>query len=445
MRMLAIVVTLAMVFGIMPFNLSTARAGMVEDGDKIIITGEVTMDDRLFIEGEKTLVLEEGCMLDAKQGIEVEEGDKLTIEGTGSLKATGTEGAAGIGTSPYSSLGNIVINGGNIEAIGGVYQHNGNNYGGAGIGGYGINTHKYAKGSITVNGGKVHAVGGVKEDGYNNACGGAGIGGGNGQYCGEINITGGEVQAESGSCAAAIGAGNDVVMGINTSERINISGGTVIAKGNIGGSTWHNYIGETVDINISGGNITASEIGGGSRGGVANITFDWKEESKNTTRIEAKYYALSYKSTFNKPFVKENDPTEKVLVLDDLTKDESTIAIAPYAKVSPAPTPSTKKANTIKVTAKKKTLKAKILKKKSLNVKSLKIKNAVGKVTFKKVKKGTTKKIYKKVKITSKGILKFKKGKYKKKTYEIKVKIRAAGNANYLAKTLTKTVKVKVK
>ena len=440
-KVVAIVITLAIVFGMMPMNLSVVSAGMVEDGDKIIITGEVTMDDRLFIEGEKTLVLEEGCMLDAKQGIEVEEGDKLTIEGTGSLKATGTDGAAGIGISPYSSLGNIVINGGNIEAIGGAYERNGINYGGAGIGGYGRSTHDYVKGSITINGGKVHAVGGVKAEEYNNACGGAGIGGGNGQFCGEINITGGEVQAESGSCAAAIGAGNDAIMGINTSERINISGGTVIAKGNIGGSTWHNYIGETLDIHISGGNITASEIGGGSRGGVANITFDWTEEGKNTTRIEAQYYALSYKSAFNKPFVKENDPTEKVLVIDDLTKDSAKIAIVPYTKTSP----SAKKANTIKVTAKKKTIKAKKLKKKSLKVKALKVKNAVGKVTFKKVKKGTTKKIYKKVKVTNKGILKFKKGKYKKKTYKIKVKITAAGNANYLAKTLTKTVKVKVK
>ena len=112
---------------------------------------------------------------------------------------------------------------------------------------------------------------------------------------------------------------------------------------------------------------------------------------------------------------------------------------------TPKPTPTAKKANTIKVTAKKKTIKAKKLKKKSLKVKALKVKNAVGKVTFKKVKKGTTKKIYKKVKVTNKGILKFKKGKYKKKTYKIKVKIRAAGNANYLAKTLTKKVKVKIK
>ena len=104
-----------------------------------------------------------------------------------------------------------------------------------------------------------------------------------------------------------------------------------------------------------------------------------------------------------------------------------------------------KQANPIKVTAKKKTIKAKKLKKKSLKVKSLKVKNAVGKVTFKKVKKGTTKKIYKKVKVTSKGILKFKKGKYKKKTYKVKVKITAAGNSAYFAKTINKTVKVKIK
>ncbi len=77
--------------------------------------------------------------------------------------------------------------------------------------------------------------------------------------------------------------------------------------------------------------------------------------------------------------------------------------------------------------------------------KPLTIKNAQGKVTCKIVKKGTNSKIYKKIKINKKGVITFKKGKYAKKTYKIKVKITAAGNSKYNKKTITKTVKVKIK
>ena len=104
-----------------------------------------------------------------------------------------------------------------------------------------------------------------------------------------------------------------------------------------------------------------------------------------------------------------------------------------------------KVANTIKVTVKTKSLKASKLKKKKQTVKAVTVKKAQGKVTYKIVKKGTTSKIYKKIKISKKGVITFKKGKYAKKTYKIKLKITAAGNSKYNKKTVTKTIKVKVK
>ncbi len=116
---------------------------------------------------------------------------------------------------------------------------------------------------------------------------------------------------------------------------------------------------------------------------------------------------------------------------------------APASKASD--TTVKKSANTIKVTAKTKTIKAKKLKKKKQTVKAITVKNAQGKVTYKIVKKGTTFKIYKKVKINKKGVITFKKGKYAKKTYKIKVKITAAGTDKYNKKAVTKTIKVKVK
>lgn len=107
---------------------------------------------------------------------------------------------------------------------------------------------------------------------------------------------------------------------------------------------------------------------------------------------------------------------------------------------------SPKKANTIKVTAKTKTVKAKKLKSKKQTVKPLTVKNAKGAVKVTKVKSGTTARIYKKVTVNSKtGAVTFNKGKYAKKTYTIKLKITAKGNLNYKSKTLTKTVKIRVK
>lgn len=105
-----------------------------------------------------------------------------------------------------------------------------------------------------------------------------------------------------------------------------------------------------------------------------------------------------------------------------------------------------KKKNPIKVTAAKKTLKVKKLKKKNQTFKPLKVKNAKGKVTYKIVKKGTTKKIYKYLKINKKGAVTFKKWKKAKKgNYKIKVTVTAAGNKSYKKGSKSVTVKVKIK
>lgn len=91
-------------------------------------------------------------------------------------------------------------------------------------------------------------------------------------------------------------------------------------------------------------------------------------------------------------------------------------------------------------------VKAKKLKNKAQKVASIKVENAKGKVSYKIVKKGTNKKIYKKIKISSNGVIKIKKAKkIKKGTYKIKVKVSVAGNSNYSKKTVTKTLKIKIK
>ncbi len=115
-------------------------------------------------------------------------------------------------------------------------------------------------------------------------------------------------------------------------------------------------------------------------------------------------------------------------------------------QVEPTTSPviTTKKANPIKVTVKAKTVKAKKLKKKAQKVKAITVKQAKGKVTYKLTK--IPKSIKKLVKINSKGVITFKKWKKAEKgNYKIKVMITAKGNSKYKKKTITKTIKLRIK
>ena len=146
----------------------------------------------------------------------------------------------------------------------------------------------------------------------------------------------------------------------------------------------------------------------------------------------------------------ETEPATGEVTQPETVAPTSPAETTPAATNPPAPATVKKVANTIKVTVKTKTVKAKKLKKKKQTVKAITVKNAKGTVTFAKVKKGTTSKIFKKVTVNKKtGKITLKKGKYAKKTYKVKVKIKAAGkkvgNVQYNAKTLTKVVKIKVK
>ena len=111
-----------------------------------------------------------------------------------------------------------------------------------------------------------------------------------------------------------------------------------------------------------------------------------------------------------------------------------------------SPKLNVKKSNTVKISIKTKTVKLKKLKKKAQKVKAITVKNAKGKVTYKLVKSGITKKIRKLVKINSKGVITIKCWKKAKKgTYKIKVHITVQGNSKYKPKTVNKVVKVKIK
>lgn len=129
------------------------------------------------------------------------------------------------------------------------------------------------------------------------------------------------------------------------------------------------------------------------------------------------------------------------------TKDETTTGDKTTSKTTTKTTKKTaKKANNFILKASKKTVKAKKLKKKSITFKAIKVKNAKGKITYAKVRSGSTKSVFKKLKIKKKsGKITLKKGKYKKGTIKLNVKVTAKGNSKYKSKTKSIVVKIKVK
>ena len=178
-------------------------------------------------------------------GVHKENTGNLTVTapegGTGSLKAIGGDGGAGIGGGAIDGNGNnITISGGTVDAKGGEYS--------AGIGGGGNSSDNNAS-KITISGGNVTATGGGSA---------AGIGGGNGGSGTDIEITGGIVAANGGEQGAGIGGGK-----YGDGSGITVSGGTVNATGKdnvygggagIGGGSG----GNGSDITISGGEVTAN-------------------------------------------------------------------------------------------------------------------------------------------------------------------------------------------
>ena len=146
-------------------------------------------------------------------GIEVKSGKTLTILGTGTLNASGHNVYSGAG---IGGAGNIVIMGGTINATGTSAA--------AGIGG----RNGECCGNITISGGTVTATGGNKA---------AGIGSGFEGTCGNITISGGTINATGGSegnhYGAGIGSGSHCSIDYTTS--ITITSGVTSVTATRGG------------------------------------------------------------------------------------------------------------------------------------------------------------------------------------------------------------------
>lgn len=192
----------------------------------------------------------------------------LTIEGTGSLEATGKGGGAGIGGSNNNDggnsgvFGNITINSGVITATGigdgaGIGTSS-NPKGGTSSGSYKNVEEQW--GTVTINGGDITA---------RSTGNGAGIGSGNHTDSGKIIINGGSIDT-AGYTGIGCGIGSSKTGANNTKgpgyyfADVEINGGTIKAAGSdigagIGGGMYSDAI-----IKITGGTIEA--IGGSRQG-----------------------------------------------------------------------------------------------------------------------------------------------------------------------------------
>ncbi len=155
---------------------------------------------RITVEGDVTLILNEGCRMISNQGITVNEGSKLTINGSGELWASnyGDNDDSAIGSRDRKDAGTIVINGGTIKAYATYWK--GNNYGAA-IGG---GNHGSCE-SVIITGGSVKAVGGEYA---------SGIGGGYTREGANVRIEGGSIDVEAGAlgdpASSSIGHGGNL-------------------------------------------------------------------------------------------------------------------------------------------------------------------------------------------------------------------------------------------
>ncbi|HWQ77571.1 MAG TPA: hypothetical protein VN381_02085 [Anaerovoracaceae bacterium] len=231
--------------------------GAFPDTNGIILTGTTTIHTVAVGSGAETNITLYSVSIDVAPGnvsaFGIEGADvSLTLEGTNTLKSSGNY--AGLYCPAGAAL---TINGsGSLSATGGGDPATG---GGAGIGG----NAGGGGGTITINGGTVTATAPI---------GGAGIGGGSGASGGTVEINGGTVTAtsqnnSSGNGGAGIGGGY-----LGSGGTVIISGGIVKATGRFGAGIGGGSYGNGGSVEINGGTVTATGfysagIGGGDNGG----------------------------------------------------------------------------------------------------------------------------------------------------------------------------------
>ena len=282
-----------------PIDENTVTWNGSTTGGWYVARDNVTINQRVQVQGNVYLILTDGCTLTVNGGIQLKAGNSLTIYGQsdgadtmGKLTASITSENtaiynAAIGGNTGETGGTLTVCGGAVEATVTVIDvsqsdpdtSQGNNNGsfagdsyGAAIGGGGSETGTGGDGgTITIFGGTVRA------ESVLGAGIGGGSGGGGGGDGGTITISGGAVRAES-YYGGGIGGGCDLSGGDTGGDggTITISGGTVevqsvsgagIGGGNSGfgpsnGKPTKGTGGSGGTITISGGSVTATTMTG---------------------------------------------------------------------------------------------------------------------------------------------------------------------------------------
>ena len=197
-------------------------AGTIPAGKTAVLSG-VTFSSTISCSGDATIILMGNNTLNG--GLQASpSGKTMTITGTGSLNAHGSDDNPGIGAFGDNNCGNIIICGGTITAQSGDPVSES-----AGIG----SGEEGTCGNITICGGTVTATGGV--------CG-AGIGSGE-MTCGTVTITDGatKVTATKGSAAGnSIGKGNGFCDTVTIDGVVNATTSSTFEHFNsaVSGYTW---------------------------------------------------------------------------------------------------------------------------------------------------------------------------------------------------------------
>ena len=209
------------------YSFVTAGTDRFDPGRWYAVSGEVEVPSRIKVNGDVHLILCDGAKLTASAGIQVNDGNTLSIygqdEGSGRLVARSTSNAAAaIGSYAAHGdygFGNVKIHGGVIEAITQKY--------GACIGSgmYSGRGGRSDGGTVAVFGGRVTAR--LPQDADSSV---HGIGGGAGGGVKSVMISGGTVTVLGGAVSSGIDPGScRSVSGSSSAGTLTISGGNVQA------------------------------------------------------------------------------------------------------------------------------------------------------------------------------------------------------------------------
>jgi len=233
-----------------------------------VVSTDITIENRVKVTGDVMLIIQDNATLTTSEGIEVNDGNTLSIysqaNDKGTLVAdtstfTGSDKPAAIGSSSSeSNCGTVNIYGGKIQATTGYNSA-------AAIGG------ATSRDEYSGDGGTINIYGGTVEAKAGN---GAGIGGGYNGEGGDTTIYGGTITATATRQGAGIGGGCYGDYG-GKSGNIVINGGfvTAITEDDMGAAIGGGGDGDAENITINGGTVVASNtrshsyasaIGGGS-------------------------------------------------------------------------------------------------------------------------------------------------------------------------------------